>query len=511
MIVCGACGFSQVMQKAYAEDLTITRVTLSIFNSDKTSTPQTKENDPITYLAEYQPNTSPHYPSFYIQSTILTDPSDAVVDNSVSSQMKWFVNNVEIDFSENNYIDTNAEYSINREQDSALGVYFTPKLPRTFTILCKLTYNGTTYESNILLESEYAVPTDVTVETSGGSTTQDFENFENITLTAKLSPENYVNKNPGTFTYTWYKNNPDEGNIVGNEAVFVVTKSILENKIGETKFYVRVKGGGIGGGITGKELEYIVTVKLTTSSDYEIKVTTSGGSLEQKLGGDNLEPIQFTATITPIPEKYNVEWYLLKVDSSIYEKQPNKSTDNKYTLNLANLKSGTYNVFARLTDTSTKEQIISNITTVTLLSKEVEVPSNVTNLIKEEKHDVKSTGVEGFTLTIDINLDEYPITENDIVWYVNGGKITNSNGSSCKGKTFSFDPPVAGEYSITVKLIKTTSEGVKYQSQWGFVTVTAKSTTVNLMWFYIALSITLLLAICVLSIMISNKLREKIW
>lgn len=504
MIVCGACGFSQVMQKAYADDdLTITKVTLNIFNSDKTTVPQTKEDDNNTYLAEYQKNNVPHYPSFYLQATILTDPSDAVVDDSVSSQMKWFVDGVEIDFSGNSTID-GQEYSI--VGDTYLGVYFTPKLPDSFVLLCKLTYNGKIYESSkIYLESEYAVPTSIEISTSGGNTTQVFENFKDIILTAKLTPEDFIDKSPNAFTYTWFKNSPDDANIVGNSAVFTVTKEILGNKIGETIFYVRVTGDQI----TGEALQKTITIKLTTESAYKITVSASSDNLVQKLEDNKIiTPIQLTAKIEPEPEKYTINWYVLKMDSATYEKQ--KNTEKNYTLNLTGSKAGEYKVFARLTitiDKNNKEEVLSNIITATIQPKEVEFPKYDETLIKQTVHNVDSTGVQGFTLTIDVNLDEYSISENDIVWYVNGGKITNSNGSSSNGTQFTFNPPVAGEYNITVKVRQ--KNGLL--AQWAFFSVVSKSTTVNLMWLYISLAIVLLITICVLSIIISNKFREKIW
>lgn len=506
MIVCGACGFSQVMQKAYADDLTITKVTLSIFNSDKTTTPQSKENDPNTYLTKFQNTTTP-YLTYYLQAKINTDPSDAVVDDSISSQLKWYVDGVEIDFSENSYNDSNSEFTANKV--TSLAILFTPKLPTTFNLSCKITYAGRTFDSSqetpIYLESEYAVPTKVTIE-NDKNLQQTYESFENITLTAKLDPEKdqYINKNSNVFTFTWYKNNTDVVNIIqSNESsVITITQDILENKIGETKFIVLVKGGGIN---ENQPLEQSVVVKLVNQSGYQIEIITTDGDLVQTIGEENT-PVNFRAIITPIPEEYTVSWYVLNANSSIYEKQKleAKADTRLFTFKVSNKQAGQYRVFAKLT--VDKQDVFSNLTNIKILKKETEIPSTVT--ISEKKFNNKNTGVEGFTLSVDIDVEQYSIDAQDIIWYVNGDKIRDSEtGSQSSGTQFTFTPPVAGEYRIDVRL-KLSDGSEKF---WGYQMVNAKSTTVNLMWFYIALSITLLIIICVLSIVISNKLREKIW
>ena len=179
--------------------------------------------------------------------------------------------------------------------------------------------------------------------------------------------------------------------------------------------------------------------------------------------------------------------------SNIYQKQ--NSTNTTYTFNSLAVSSGTYKIFAKLS-TSDGQEFISNIITIKINPEEKAPPTTFD--IQVEKYDNRETGVEGFKFSIDLQ-DYY--NEDNIVWFVEG----QTQG---KGKEIIFNPTIANSYKVEVKLLDDYGNIIKSLN---WKNVEAKSMQANSMWIYISLATVVLTIICVLSIIISNKKREKIW
>ena len=110
-----------------------------------------------------------------------------------------------------------------------------------------------------------------------------------------------------------------------------------------------------------------------------------------------------------------------------------------------------------------------------------------------------STNVQAFDCKIDT---ENYYEEDEIVWMVN--KEVYATGSHIK-----FEPSLAGEYVIVVKLLN--ADGTVGEAISKTITLNAKTIQQNALWIYISIAVVCLVAICISSILISNKMREKIW
>ena len=133
---------------------------------------------------------------------------------------------------------------------------------------------------------------------------------------------------------------------------------------------------------------------------------------------------------------------------------------------------------------------------ITLNARTIE-PNQTFNITYITKDD-SSTGLESYELTVDVG--NY-FDESKIVWYV---------GTSAMkiGKDFYFAPIVANQYIVSVKLMLDNGTTRTISNT---VTVHPKSVDTSSMLVFLLIAGAVLIVICILSIIISNKGREKIW
>ena len=462
-----------------AESYTITGISIDIFNEDDTQ--PIKDTTDNSYHVSFNPNivreTDPHYKSFVIKSNVSTDPQTSALDQTTINEIMWKINGEALNFNMG-AVDTD-DYTV---QLNGQNIKFTPKLPKTFTIRTTLKE----FDSNaITIVSDYATPTQVKISATG-NLTQLYEDYSEITLKAVLDFQEYLNPNTN-YTFSWFKNSTDETNKLNETAdTLVITKDMLELK--KIKFFVLLNNSSL--------KEASIEIEITTNVSYSIKIATTG-KLEQTIGKD-LEQLNITASLSlneddnvPIPANAVLNWYILTPKSNIYQKQ--SSTNVNYSFNALTMSAGNYSIFARLIINN--QEFVSNIINIKINPEEKTAP---TLEIKVEKFDNRETGVEGFKFSVD--LQDYYKPEN-IVWLIEGQ--TQGTGSE-----ITFNPTIANAYKIEVKLLDNNGNIVQSLN---WKNIEARSMQATQMWIYILVGSAVLIVICVLSIIISNKKREKIW
>ncbi len=465
-------------QNANADSYIVIGISIDIFNEDNTQ-PTKDANE--SYHAPFKTNTAkesdPRYSTFVIKSNISTNPQTSLIDQSTINEIAWKINGNTLSFS-NGAIDNN-EYTV---QLVGKDIKFTPKLPKTFTI--KNSLRG--FDSNtITIVSDYATPSQIKIVPSG-SLSQLYEEYSQITLKAVLNYQDYLDPNIH-YTFSWFKNSLNKvDKLAETSNTLVVTKSMLELK--KMKFFVKLDNSSL--------KEDSIEIEITTNASYSIKISTSG-KLEQTIGKD-LEQLSISASLSlnnesdvKIPDKATINWYVLTPKSNVYQKQ--STTNQTYSFNPLEYSAGNYSVFARIIIEN--QEYVSNVISIKLNPKERTAP---TLEIQVEKYSNKSTGVEGFKFSVD--LQDYYKPEN-IVWLIEGQ--TQGTGSEIV-----FNPTIANDYKVEVKLVN--GEGIPVQSL-TWKNVEAKSMQATHMWIYILVAVLALIGICTASIIISNKKREKIW
>ena len=104
--------------------------------------------------------------------------------------------------------------------------------------------------------------------------------------------------------------------------------------------------------------------------------------------------------------------------------------------------------------------------------------------------------------------EELGIDENDVIFTIsNEKKGLLSKKATIVVYELSDTIEFAEEYVISVRLKNSDGKYIQPSS----VTVKAKSLQQSNIWIYVVISSVSLIVICVLSIIISNKKREKIW
>ena len=451
-------------QEPYVENVA---TTLHFFENDL-EVP--KENN--IYQIYFENNLETPYQTYTIKTAITMNDASSPTQELIN-EISWTIANDTTQTAENLVFNNNQyqnEYYIASLNGANLNL--TPLLPCTLEITCLLQSN----ESKITACCNYATPERVNIY-SDQNLTQLYEDFEDLQLNAIFDYSDFINPNIN-YRYIWTigtNTMPDK------TSVLIVTKDMI--KIGENSITVQIEGD--------QKLSATVKLVITTNQPYKLNVTYSG-NLTQTYDENN-QPITFTASL-PITQTYTITWYQKFPNNNIYQ-QLNLSDNSTYTFYPLQNSTGAYKVFAQATIgtqivTSEIFNIIINPKAATISKQFTIIASPYSNL---------STNVQAF----DCSIDTQNYYEDDqIVWLVNGTMYA-------QGSHIKFEPSLAGEYIIQVKLIN--PDNTLGNSISKTVTLNAKTIEQNTIYIYVTIGIIALLGICISSIIISNKIREKIW
>ena len=455
-----------LMQKVFAENNIITNLTSVLYLDDIEA-----EKNGATYQANFI-NTSTPYLKHTVKTTITTSPTsfedlEEIDKQTIISDMQWYVNGLAISF-------TNSTYTCN-DFDLILqgqNLDITPKKSGPILIECNL--NGIRTQINLMCN--YTDPTQVNITTTD-NLIQTYENYEEITLTADFNLKDYLNPNV-SYTYNWYINNQ---RLSETTNTLLLTKELI--RIGIMEISVEVNEN--------KLLFDTIQIEITTEEQIPISITYSG-ELIQTIG-ENTTPIVFLATI-PVTDNYQVIWYLQSPTSDIFKKL--NTQENSYTFNpLSNSNNvGKYKILAKI--------IYRNITQISdIISFEIkaqEVTTEKQFKITTTEYNNTTTNVSAFICNVDTK--DY-FDDKNVVWYVNGKAYA-------LGSSIEFEPIYAGEYILEVRIKNDNGTTSNPISTYNINAKTLKNVNI---WIYISVGLVVFIGFCVTAIVISNKVREKIW
>ena len=328
--------------------------------------------------------------------------------------------------------------------------------------------------TQISIDCAYANPTSLTLEYDQSLLNQLYENFQPVTINTSLNFQDWLNSDT-SYTYEW---------MLGSQLLTNTTSSLTVDKsmikIGNYLLTVTIEG---------TLLQASVRLVITTEQDYDVTVTVDQNLLEQNYT-DVPVPIEFDASIA-VQESYEVSWYLKSPNSLIYSLQP--TTSSRYTFITTEHGIGEFKVFAVVSYENTN--YFSQLYTIKINPREVQ-QGQVFNITYTE-YVSENTGLTAYRCSVDA--EEYYESE-DVIWSVNGIQYAN-------GLTFNFEPTQAQEYIISVRMRNTNGTYTTAPA----VPLTARVVQQVEMWVYILIAAVVIVIICIASILISNKAREKIW
>lgn len=466
----------------FAEANTVTSLSCGLYRLTTDVTPLPNENNiyNLDFNQEYNENNAlsddnTPYGKYIVGVNVSTAPiayediEDINEKQTIFNALSWTINNTPISFENYKFVCDNYILELHTNYSQRINLAITPLQAGNLIVGCS--YNGISTQLTIF--ANYATPSNISLETTD-NLVQLFEDYTDITFTTKLNYLKYLDETK-SYTYIWKLNGQT---LDHSQKTITLTKQMV--KIGNLNLSVEVEELPL--------LNASETIVISTNTNIDISVTSTGGSLQQVLGEDN-QPIVFDATV-PVTSEYTVSWFLKSPNSNVYKKQ--STTTSKYSFEPLEKGVGKYKLFAQvsLNDSS----IISEIFVINITPKKV---TDKTFTITCKEYNNNATGVTSFACTIDTK-DYY--SEDDIIWSVNSVQYA-------KGSSFNFEPSVANEYIISVKLKN--NDGSITTPQ--FAVVKAKSIQKTDIWIYILIAVAALAVICTTSIIVSNKLREKIW
>ena len=461
---------SASLTSAFADNTTVSNISISMHYLQNELEVQ-KENE--IYQINFENNTQIPYQTYKIKTDItMADASSATTE--IINQITWTVENL------TNETTQNVSFSSNIFNDEyytleliGKDINITPLKPCTLNIICSLQSS----QSQISVCCNYANLERINIQ-NNNSLTQLYETFSDIVLNAVFEFEDFVDPTL-TFNYIWKIGTTTLSNKTSS---ITITKDMI--KIGTTEISVEIENN--------KKLSATVELVISTNEDYVINITHSG-NLVQTYDEHN-QPIKFTADV-PITKEYQISWFLKYPNSHIYKKQNIQSNQKDYTFNPLQNIVGTYKIFAQATIDNV--YVKSDIYEIVINPKPATEEHEFT--ITTNAYSNTSTNVQAFDCKIDT---ENYYEEDEIVWMIN--KEAYATGSHIK-----FEPSLAGEYVIVVKLLN--ADGTVGEAISKTITLNAKTIQQNALWIYISIAVVCLVAICISSILISNKMREKIW
>ena len=459
--------------------------TLEFQTFDENSTINTTNNPYGTYYIGIQVNTVP------VIYESLEENEKLAIYGDVTASIK--INGTPVTF-ENNYATSQDNYILFTQStfeyygNSRIYIQIVPIKPGPNIIECEV-YGQ---RAQLTINCEYAMPSQLSLEYDLSLKNQLLESYEPITFTVKPNYQKWLDPNQ-QIIYEWALNSK----IISGQTSdsFTVTKDMIA--VGKYTIAVTVPN---------TELQASDNIEIKTEIKYVVDITHNG-ELEFTYG-EYLQPISFSASI-PVQDSYTIDWYLKTPQSEIYTYE---QTSQNFDFIHTNYSAGIYKIFAVARLNS--ESYYSPVQVVTIHQKQIDETINLTISVNEVKN--QSTGLTSFEFSIQNLEDETFDIQNyyeadSIEWWISDDSGNVSRAGI--GYTFNFPPTEINTYDVRIYARKGGSLINLLQNQNpDYIEVTPRRVgqAINI-WVYVIVAAVLIMIIGVVSIIISNKAREKIW
>ena len=224
---------------------------------------------------------------------------------------------------------------------------------------------------------------------------------------------------------------------------------------------------------------YSNMVETTTIAPLKISITSSSTTTDVN------QPVTLSANVNGGIQPYTYQWY-------VNGNPVNGATSSSFSFTPSN--SGTYNIYASVTDSTGSSQNSNTITINVNPSLTISITALKNNIITNQTIIINATASSGTP----------PYTYQ---WYVNGNPVNGATSSS-----FSFTPNKAGSYTITVTI--TDSAGVSKNSNALTVTVNnppiySPSNSSFLYWIFFIIIIVLVIIVILIVAFSLKKMKNK--
>ena len=464
----------------YADSITVTNITTKVRDGVDSYLTIGADN---MYHARFNAEATNPYKTHTVELSLFLstgqkfDEIGGADKNAIIERTIWSVNGTSIVW--NNFTFENSSFKLTL---SGKDLEITPCKAGAYTITCSI--DNATVTTTLMCD--YAEPTTLNLKVEGQKE-QLYETFTDITLTAVINNTEYLDPNK-EYTYLWYINTTDQKNLITNQTsnTLIITKNMI--KIEKMKFIVVLAQN--------TTLQKSTDITITTEQQYTVTLNQT-------------QPLELEITDTAVNLKatvpsstYEVIWFLCYPNNFLFEMQT--TTESGFTFNPSNYSPGKYKVFAKAIiteDANKKVESISDVLVITILKPEVDIDKDVELEITPRAYANKDTGVQGFELSVDLQ-GAYP--EDRIVWLIDGAAYG-------RGSQINFDPILAGEYYIQIRLLDNNGRVINAGGPLADLTFEAEPVQTDSLWIFIGCAVGAIIILCVLSIIISNKKREKIW
>lgn len=449
---------------------------LPFHNFDETSAFDAKNNNPYgTFYIGIKVDTQPIYDG-------LTDDEKLQIFRDVTGHIS--INGTAVSFGNNevvnegNYILYAPELS-DYYANTLIFIRITPLKAGVTSISCDV-YGHSAF---LTINCEYATPSTLTLSYDESLLNQLYENFEPIIFTAIPNYQDWLDPNT-PIVYEWSLN-------------FQVISGQTSDTLTVTADMIAVGNFTIVVTIPNTTLQTSANFHITTEESYQVTIDVNG-KLEF-IYGEDLQPITtFTATI-PVQDSYTVDWYLKSPEDSVYTHQTNQTTPKSYDFISTQFGIGEYKIFAVVEYNS--KNYYSEITTIKINPETLDEDKNFEITVVEYTN--RYTGLTAYRFSI--NANNYFLND-QIVWFVRD----DNNGSrrAQVGFTFDFQPTEVRNYVITVW--SQVGSSLTQLNTGESITPRRVGPTSDI-WIYLVIAAVAILALGIISTLIANKAREKIW
>lgn len=476
-----SCSFFIPNQTVNAEQITVTEIKTKVKDGvDSYITPV----GGIHYINFNNGNADPYKThTIELDLTLSTgqsfDELNNVTKSFIIANTKWKIDEQPITFSNGKFESTKYKLTLS-EKNLEIKL-----LKAGF---CYINCSIDSASATTILMANYAEPSKINL-TAIGSTDQLYETYSEITLKAELDNQSYLNENID-YTFSWYIGSTDSKNLIPNQSsnTLVITKDLLN--IEKMKFIVVLQQNST--------IQKSIDINIGTNQEYSVSLNYTE-TVELKTDDDSIDIQVFVPS-----SNYRVIWYLNSPSSHVFDEQQTTTVESKqFTFNPAAYKPGKYKLFAKVLisqqQTNQTIEVLSQILVINL-SKNILDPDIELKIIKRE-YSNEQTGIQGFLLSVDLQ-DYYP--EDRVVWIVEGS-------SYGKGSQIQFNPELANEYYIELRLLDEAGRVINTGGPLANILIDAQPVQTMSLWLFCGIAVGCILLACVASILISNKIREKIW